>query len=49
MGTIPKNVLREITKESDFKNPGEIYAYANISISGLLLPGFLSELLTVYL
>lgn len=27
MGAIPKNVLREIIKENDFKNPGEIYAY----------------------
>lgn len=27
MGAIPKNVIREIIKENDFKNPGEIYAY----------------------
>ena len=27
MSTIPKNVIREIIKENDFKNPGEIYAY----------------------
>lgn len=27
MSAIPKNVIREIIKENDFKNPGEIYAY----------------------
>lgn len=27
MGAIPKTVLREIIKENNFKNPGEIYAY----------------------
>lgn len=27
MGAIPKNVIREIIKENDFKNPMEVYAY----------------------
>jgi hypothetical protein len=27
ISTIPKNVIREIIKENDFKNPGVIYAY----------------------
>lgn len=36
MGTIPKNVLREIIKENDFKNPGEIYAYLKDAFKDLL-------------
>lgn len=36
MGTIPKNVLREIIKENDFKNPGEIYSYFKEAFKDLL-------------
>jgi transposase-like protein len=36
MRTIPKNVLREIIKENDFKNPGEIYAYFKDAFKDLL-------------
>jgi len=36
MGIIPKNVLREIIKENDFKNPGEIYAYLKDAFKDLL-------------
>ena len=36
MGTIPKNVLREIIKENNFKNPGEIYAYLKDAFKDLL-------------
>lgn len=36
METIPKNVLREIIKENDFKNPGEIYAYLKDAFKDLL-------------
>ena len=36
MGAIPKDVLREIIKENDFKNPGEIYAYFKDAFKDLL-------------
>ena len=36
MGAIPKNILREIIKENDFKNPGEIYAYFKDAFKDLL-------------
>lgn len=36
MSTIPKNVLREIIKENDFKNPGEIYSYFREAFKDLL-------------
>jgi putative transposase len=36
MSSIPKNVLREIIKENDFKNPGEIYSYFKDAFKDLL-------------
>lgn len=36
MSAIPKNVLRGIVKENDFKNPGEIYAYFKDAFKDLL-------------
>lgn len=36
MGSIPKNVLREIIRENDFKNPGEIYTYFKDAFKDLL-------------
>lgn len=36
MNAIPKSVLREIIKENDFKNPGEIYSYLKNAFKDLL-------------
>jgi putative transposase len=36
MGAIPKNVLREIIKDNDFKSPGEIYGYFKDAFKDLL-------------
>ena len=36
MGSIPKNVLREIIKENNFQNPGEIYSYFKDAFKDLL-------------
>lgn len=36
MGTIPKEVLREIIKDNNFQNPTEIYTYLRDSFKDLL-------------